>query len=394
MRSQSNRFYKLILPVFLFLIFVSVALGETVSTPVLVTSNGSTLGIPRWKGYMSDLDPNNFWISYASTGSSSGSMNYTTDAGTTWSTDIIQIDFNGWMDEHLSLFGRNGELYFTWPGVHFRKFNSPATNNDDRGDLVTLTGTSDSHRSNIMVQNTGRVWVFTRIAGTASENVKYSYSDNNGGSWNSGVAYATNSGSVRIGSMPYVNGNPALVVLYLDDTRGYEYYLWNGSAFEAKSDHSIYAVNMGQVRVFTHNVVNDTIMHLIFGYANDLHHCWKNFNNGTGSWNHEIIDNSLYTLHNDWHPISTVKGNDLYLFYVKKTSSDDASATIYYKKWSQLSESWTAPIVVSTTTSDQTNTKPNTCFHVPDEANYIPVFWQCGTDPYPIYFSNLFLYYF
>ena len=45
--------------------------------------------------------------------------------------------------------------------------------------------------------------------------------------------------------MPYVNGNPALVVLHLVDPRGYEYYLWNGSSFEARPDHSIYAINPG-----------------------------------------------------------------------------------------------------------------------------------------------------
>jgi hypothetical protein len=375
-----------------FLILMPSIMADALTTPIKVATSeasGATLGIPRWKGYMSELDPNNFWLSYASGSSSAGSMNYTTDAGATWSTDVLQIDFNGWLDFHLSLFGRNGELYFTWPGAHFRKFSSPATSNDDRGSLVTLSGTSDAHRSSIMVQNTGRVWAFSRLADNAAENVKYFYSDNNGTSWSSGVAYATNSGSVRIGSMPYVSGNPALVVLYLDDTRGFEYYLWNGSAFEVKSDHSIYAANMGQVRVFTHNVIKDTIMHLVFGYGNNLHHCWKNFNNGAGSWSHEIIDNSSNTSNNDWYPISTVKGNDLYVFYCKKSSSDYATSMIYYKKWSQLTQSWTAPILVSTAAANLTNSNPNTCFHVPDNANYIPVFWHCGSGPYDIYFSKI-----
>ncbi|SYZ73061.1 hypothetical protein TRIP_C21176 [Candidatus Zixiibacteriota bacterium] len=376
----------------IFVVFIMPGTADQLTAPVKVASSGadgSTLGIPRWKGYMSELDPNQFWLSYASAASSAGSMNYTTDGGNTWSTDIIQIDFNGWLDMHLSLFGRNGNLYFTWPGVHFRKFSAPAHSNDDRGALVTLSGTTDAHRSNIMVQNTGRIWVFTRDAGTASENVKYQYSDNEGSTWTTGMAYSTNAANVRIGSMPYVGGNPALVVEYLDDSRGFEYYLWNGSSFQARSDHSIYPVNMGQTRVFTHNVINDTTMHLVFGDANELHHCWKNFNNGSGSWNHEIIDNSPYTADNEWFVTSTVKGSDLYIFYSKKTSSDAASSMIYYKKWSQTNQTWTAPVLVSTAAGNISNRDPNTCFHVPNNANYIPVFWNSGDGG--IYFAKIIL---
>ncbi len=379
--------------IFILIVFLSLpVVADQLTTPIKVATSGadgSTLGIPRWKGYMSELDPNQFWLSYASAASSAGSMNYTTDAGSTWSTGIIQIDFNGWLDMHLSLFGRNGELYFTWPGVHFRKFNAPAHSNDDRGALVTLGGTADANRSNIMVQSTGRIWVFTRDAGTASENVKYQYSDNEGSSWTTGTAYATGALNVRIGSMPYVGGNPALVVEYLDDNRGFEYYLWNGSSFQARSDHAIYPVNMGQTRVFTHNVINDTTMHLVFGDANSLHHCWKNFNNGSGTWNHEIIDNSSYTADNEWFVTSTVKGSDLYIFYSKKSTSDASSSMIYYKKWSQTTQTWTAPVLVSTAAGNTSNRDPNTCFHVPNNATYIPVFWNSGDGG--IYFAKIIL---
>ena len=368
------------------------AAADQLTQPKLVTTSdadGSTLGIPRWKGYMSELDPNDFWLSYASAGTTDGSMNYTTDAGESWSSNAMQIDVNGWLDFHLSLFGRNGELYFTLPGCSFRKFNAPAQSNADRGPLVALAGTGTSHRSNIMVQNTGRIWIFTRASANAAENVKYQYSDNQGSSWTTGVAYATGAPDVRIGSMPYVGGNPALVVEHLNDNRGFEYYLWNGTSFVAKSDHSMYAANMQSTRVFTHNVINDTTMHLIFGNDNSLHHIWKNYNNAGGAWNHEIIDNSATTTDNDWYPISTVKGNDLYLFYCRKSTTDAASSMIYYKKWSQVSQSWTAPVLVSTLPENTGNRDPNTCFHVPSNANYIPVFWWCAGTPKKIYFAKI-----
>jgi len=377
---------------FLFILTTVNTFGEEVTSPVYVATSsvvGATLGIPRWKGYMSELNTNNFWISY-SNGSSNCNMKYTTDAGQTWSSHDIHID--GYLDFHLSAFGEGGNLYFTFPagsGVKFRKFNSPAHSDADADPLVHIAGTTVWNRSNIMVQNTGRIWIFTRRGGDVNENVRYHYSDNNGADWTSGIAVATGIGDVRIGSMPYIDGNPALIVFHVGDNRGYEYYLWNGSSFEAKSDHSIYGINMGSNRVFTHNVINDTTMHLIFGYNNDLHHFWKHYNNGNGGWNHQIIDNSSNTFGNDWYNISTVKGDNLYLFYSKKSSGDDASSRIFYKRWSQLSESWTDPVMVSTGAGQSACRDPNTCFHVPDNANYIPVFWGCGTSSADIYFAKI-----
>jgi len=378
-------------------LYVSV-LGETVSTPVLVatsSSSGPTLGIPRWKGYVSELNPQNMWLSFAGGGSSSSNLVYSTDAGRTWSTGIIQIDNNGWLDMHLSAFGRGEALYFTFPGssgqgICFRKFNPPAQSGADRAALVTLAGTTSGHRSNVMVQNNGRIWIFTRSGNSPSENVRYQYSDN-GTTWAAGVAVATGASDVRIGSMPYVNGNPALVVLHISDNRGYEYYLWNGSAFAAMPDHSIYAQNMGGIRSFTHNVVHDTTMHLIFGLGNTMHHLWKNYNNGNGSWNYQTIESSANTAGLEWFPISTVRGDDLYLFYCKKSGASATTSAIYYMKWSQAARVWSTPTLISTLPANVSNSDPNTCFQVPTTANYVPVYWRSGSSPYDIYFAKILL---
>jgi hypothetical protein len=341
---------------------------------------------------MLETNPNRFWASYSNGSRSLSNVTYTTDGGSTWSTNAIQIEQLGYLDMHCSVAGRDGNMYATWPGrngITFRRFSDPIFSNADAGTSVIMAGTSYNHRSNIMVQNTGRIWLFTRLTGTASQNVRYNYSDNEGVSWSQGTAYVTNSSEVRIGSMPYAGGNPALIVLYLNSPRGFEYYLWNGTAFEAKADHSIYGVNMGYARAFSHNVIRDTTFHLVFGVGASLHHVWKNFNNGAGTWNHQIIDTSPTTLNNDWYPTTTVRGDDLYLFYCRKTTTSESSSDIYYKKWSQQSQTWTAPQLVSTDAASVSNVQPNTCFQVPVNSPYVPVYWQSGTRPFNILFAKV-----
>ena len=373
-----------------------VARADSLTVPVRIGTStafsGPTLGIPRWKGYMQETNPNRFWACYGNGSRSLSNISFTTDGGTTWSTTAIQIDPIGYLDMHASIAGRNGNLYVTWPassGIKFRKFADPIVSNADGGSVVTMAGSSYRHRSNIMVQNTGRIWLFTRLTGSSSQNVLYNYSDNEGVSWSHGTAFATNASEVRIGSMPYAGGNPALVVLYLNSPRGFEYYLWNGTSFEARADHSIYPVNMGYTRAFAHNVIRDTTFHLIFGDGSSLHHVWKHFNNGAGTWNHEIIDNSATTLNSSWYPTTTVKGDDLYLFYCKRTTTSESSSEIYYKKWSQQSQSWTEPELVSTDAASVSNVQPNTCFQIPAYSPYVPVFWQSGASPYNILFAKV-----
>jgi hypothetical protein len=369
--------------------------ADEVSPPVsIATSNvdGATLAIPRWKGYMSESNPNNFWLTYAQSGSDDGNISYTSDGGETWNSNVFQVSDNGGLDMHASLFGMNGSLYYTWPasGIHFRKINPPANDNSDREPVRTIPGGTSGHRSNVMVEESGRVWVFTRQTGDPGENVLYHYSDDDGANWTNGVAFSTGVQGVRIGSMPYIGGAPALVVFYMYEPQGYEYYLWNGSSFEARPDHSIYAVDMGEARVFTHNVVDDTTMHLIFGYGNNLYHIWKNYAGGQGNWNNQVIDTSPNTRDNDWFTASVVRGDALFLFYTKKSSSDFATSRVYYKRWDQPSQSWSQPILVSAQIGY--NRDPNTCFQVPASAGYIPVFWNAGTGGQrTVYFAKIIL---
>ena len=353
--------------------------------PVLIATSGSeapVLGIPRWKAYMQETAPANCWISLANDGGNSNNLLYSTNSGTSWSTNTINID--GYLDYHLSLFGQNGDLNFTFPradGINFRRFNAPAHSENDAGPLVALPGTSSLHRSNIMLEPDGRIWIFTRRADAPAENVKYFTSTNGGTSWTSGTAWSTGANDVRIGSMPFVGGRPALIVEHLQDTRGFEYYLWNGTAFIAPSDHSIYAANM-EILASLHPQRDQRYptMHLIFGSGNNLIHVWKNYNGGNGTWNVGTVESSNFTADNEWSLFRPSTGATCDRYLQPQNGTDNASSSmIYYRKWSRAPIGAGAPPHRFPRRQYTYNRDANTCFHVPSSADYIPVFWSCGS---------------
>jgi hypothetical protein len=371
------------------------AAGVTVGVPTVVTqtsSDSATLGIPRWKGYMDPAQPSRFWISYANATTVASNIAFTADSGATWLDTGLNPGANGYLNYHLALFGDAGDLYFTFPtndGIGVRRFQAPALSIDDAGPLITIPNTASSHRSSVMVDGNGRLWVFTRDGDNASANVRYAWSDDHGGSWTFGVAVATGAPNVRIGSMPFPDGRACLIVLHLNDPRGYEYYLWNGSAFAALPDHSIWAEDVGYDRAFTHNAVGDNL-HLIFGRGTELRHVWKKHDGGAGVWQDSVLLTSTTTDGIDMLPTSTVRGDNLYLFYCLKTDATVASSRICARVWSQSAATWGPEIVVSTASTTD-NLHPNTCRQVPLASPYVPVFWIAGADGSRIVFNKLLL---
>lgn len=358
--------------------------------------DGATMSIPRWKAYVLPSDPDRIWLMLANWGADGDQLVYTTNAGTSWQTPDIYMDDNYALDYHSSLAGKaNGDVLAVFPegnSIVFRRVAYPAQSNSDRDPLRTVRSFSAPAAANIMVQpDNQRIWVFTRLGDSPSENVRYHYSDNDGASWTSGTADPTGWSQVRIGSMPYVGGRPALVVQYLSSSLGFRYYLWNGSAFEARPDAQIYVGNLGTQRVFCHNVIEGNYFHLIFGLDNTLHHYWKAYNNGSGSWNHEVIDQSSYTSGNEWEDACAVRGNELFVFYCKKSSSSISTSNVYYCKWTQATESWSSPVLVSNNPSNTTNHFPNTSMSVPTSADYVPVFWysHLGNNNEQVYFNKI-----
>jgi hypothetical protein len=187
--------------------------------------------------------------------------------------------------------------------------------------------------------------------------------------------------------MPDSDGQPLLFVLYLQSDRGYEYYKWNGSEFEALPDHSIWPEDQGWERRFTHNIVGEAI-HLVFRDGDRLRHVWKDRTGGEEPWQTGLVPTVASS---EIDPVSTVRGDRLYLFYSYCTDdADPATAEIRAIVWDQQSETWGEEIEVST--GDRThNILPNTCFHVPLAADYVPVFWTSGADGGDIVFSKLLL---
>lgn len=359
----------------------------TVGTPVFVvnTNVGSTtMGIPRWKGFMMPGDTNRFWVTMADWGSTPNHLAYSTDAGLSWVAAGITLPDDQSLDQHVSLAGDEaGNIYTVFPysqDIQLRKVNFPAQSQTDKDPVRLVSagaGSAAGPRANVMIQPSNqRLWVFTRESYIPSQNVRYHYSDNDGVSWTRGVADPTFADQVRIGSMPYVNGQPALVVLYLGSSLGFKYYMWNGTAFEARPDAQIFAGNVGFDRAFTHNVVAGDVFHLIFENGDNLHHCWKSYNGGTGAWNQAIIDTTPYeTGTTGWEVASVARGNELVLFYRKLTSADTSSGEIYCRVWSQDQQAWSGSQLVSAGIGGS-NHWPNTAMSVPQNCSTIPVVWS------------------
>ncbi len=371
----------------------TIADALTVSVPQVIgtsTSQIPTLGIPRWKGYVQPDMPNRVWATFANSKTVSNNVVVSLDGGLTWSTEIINPGVNGYMNYHMSVAGRGADLFMTFPasdGIQVRHLAAPATSAADLASLVTLPGTTPYHRSSVMVDGTGRVWVFTRRGATPSENVRYYYSDDEGVTWTSGMAVDTGTPDVRVGSMAYIDGRACLVVLYLNSTRGYEYYLWDGASFVAQPDHVIRAGNVGYSRAFTHNVTGGTTFHLVCAYGGELQHYWKDFAGGTGVWNHQVIESQPAMDDLEWAPSLAVRGQEAYLFY-SRWDGTAAAAQIYVRRWNPAASAWEAAVPVSTGGLTY-NTNPNTAAMVPVSSPDIPVFWTSGATGGTIMFARV-----
>ncbi|RKZ14176.1 hypothetical protein DRQ50_09420, partial [bacterium] len=353
------------------------------------SAQNPTLGIPRWKGWIDPANPDRMWASFAGNSSSANNVVYSADGGLNWSTHTINPNNSGYLNYHVSLFGKGSDLYFTFPGsgIDVRRFTAPATSNDDRLPLVTMSGTSSRHRSSVMVDGDGRVWVFSRLSNSPSDNVHYHYSDDDGQTWTAGTVVATGSPNVRIGSMPYVDGRACVVILHLNSSRGYEYYLWNGSSFEARADHTIRGGDVGYQRAFAHNVVNGSTFHLVYAANDELRHVWKDDQNGSGTWNEQVIETHDTMDAMLWSPSLTTRGSELFLFYSRWDSSE-ASAQIYVRRLVDGSSAWEDPVQVSVDGLTY-NVHPNTAFSVPVTSDYIPVFWTTGSGHDRIRFARI-----
>jgi hypothetical protein len=87
--------------------------------------------------------------------------------------------------------------------------------------------------------------------------------------------------------------------------------------------------------------------------------------------------------------VSSVRGDELYLFYSLRTNDgNESSGRIRAIVWNQNSRTWGQEVDVSDASSAY-NAQPNTCFHVPISADYIPVFWTASADGSDIMFSKL-----
>ncbi len=342
-------------------------------------TDGCTLTIPRQKVFMSLTDPNTVWAMFEK---SSGNFMKTTDGGATWSTPIT---VRSWLDYHASLSGDGaGNIYVTDPGsgnVYFRKINSPAVATGDMATSITLssafTPAGVATRSNVLAQDENNIWVFYRTSINTTGNVRYFHSTDGGATFpNEGWVSNTGYENVRIGSL-LINGLPAVVIWYSDDSSnvgwGYKYFIWDGAQFVANADSSIVWGSKVYRREYAMSFVNNEF-HVIYpDNSNHLIHSWKEYNNGTGSWNQSTIVSLPYNP-SDWHPSLTRHGDTLYLFYIKQESTTADNNNVYYRKWDTTAHVWTDPVAV--TTDGLANKFPTGPAVANPTADYIPIIWS------------------
>lgn len=346
-------------------------------------SESCTLTIPRYKMFMSLTDPNTIWVMFEK---SSGNFMKTTDGGTTWSTPIT---LRSWIDYHASLSGDGaGNIYMTDPGsgnVYFRKVNYPAVATGDMNTAITLTSAylpaGVATRSNVLAQDENNIWVFARTSTNTTGNVRYFHSTDGGVTFpDEGWVSDTGYENVRIGSL-LINSQPAVVIWYSDDSSnvawGYKYFIWNGSQFVANADSTIVWGSKIYRREYAMNFVNGEF-HVVYEDINGhLIHSWKQYNNGTGSWNQSNVETLAYNPQ-DWHPSLTRAGTKMYMFYIKQESSTAGNNNVYYRIWDTATDTWSDATAL--TSDGLYNRFPSGPAVVNPTADYVPVMWTAPTN--------------
>lgn len=341
------------------------------------TLEGATMAMPRYKIFMSQNNPSRVWFVYASRNGN----NYfrTSNGGDTWDASL---NLKNYLDFHASLDGdANDNLYFTQPGsgsAYFRKIHAPGNQTSDFGPAVSLTssyiGSLDT-RTNILVQDTNNIWLFYRTSLDTLGNIRYFHSTDGGitfpfEGWVANVHHH----DVRIGSL-LINGMPAVIMKYNSahpNKPDYQYFIWNGTAFVANNDAVIVTgQNINQQREFSMSYV-DGDLHFVWAQDRALRHAWKTYNNGQGTWHNDTIHYLPYRPE-EWQPVLTKRGNELFVLYVKQETTTIGIQNIYYRKWLKNSNSWSLPTALTTGTHN--NRHPNTPMVLNPSANYIPVIW-------------------
>ncbi len=378
-----------------FLIFVSSISSSAPVKLATTTDYQATMAIPRWKVFMSESNPQNVWAAFAnscgSTNPNCTNLVATNDSGLTWTA--LQPDnmtISDFLDGHFSLSGNdNGDIFFTFPkyvsenyNVMFRKFSSPAVVNTSISAETAIHRTTNNNpnpRSSILAIS-NNTWIFSR-SGNETDNVRYNASSDAGLTWtSSGNVTVTNETNIRIGSVPYVNNSPSVVIWY--NQKGFKYFLWNSttSNFTENADSIIYWPNNTD-RYFSINTIyynNEYYFHFVNevtnGSGTKIMHRWKPYLGGAGTWNETTIDthSNMSTL-GDWRPLLTKRGSELYVFYSKRDNNSDnrSQLNIYYKQWNQSTETWSNSTQV--TTDSFMNRDQNVPMSINLSSPYIPL---------------------
>jgi hypothetical protein len=338
-----------------------------------------TLSIPRHKIVMSTNDSSKFWFIFYEV---TNNMYYSNNSGRTlYNLGTLQTN----LDYHTSLdIDENNNLYSTLnisSGKAFlRKITSPATSSADFNGVVQFSSVEMDGNDVIPLvqsQNSSHIFVFTRTSYSASGNVQYFLSTDGGltfgtSGWVNNTGYA----NVRMGST-LINNQPAVLIWKDLTTRiGFDYYIWNGTAFNYNPDYRVnWSVCATQQRAFDFAYANG-YMHVAYTCNDTLVHQYKLYDSGaTTTWNTKIVedlDNGAVNTTNLFMPHFAVRGTELYMFYINGSSFPRNG---YYRKWN--GNSWDSAINI--TTQGGNYDFPNVPKIINPNADYIPLILENAT---------------
>ena len=381
---------------FLILLIASSAWGAKVNQPIVahtsVTIDEAVLSIPRWHAGMS-ADGKNIILAPGNASGDDYLFVYSTDYGASFDTVYSDngIDGGEGTSGHCHFYFHNDTLYVGGvddSGYPFTRYIAyPWTSASDMSAFVDIDSeypTTPVQTRTTVVANDDSSWVITRNT-TDDDALRIYVSDDHFVSDTTYQVVDLNSGDSRIGAfLDYDNEIP--IILVLEESQYFKYLKWNGSVFANPVDSLISDDTADNTRAMTGNFCDGRV-HLIRSGGNgsnqQLIHWVQDATDSSGWETPDTISTStVFADGNGYFPVSSVKGDSLFLFYACA-----ADAEIYcYKMWTP--SGWTADSVVitDTTTVDQyLNTVP----YVPAGVNYIPFYWV--TDENVFWYNSIML---
>jgi hypothetical protein len=277
---------------FIFLLLaVSVCAGDFTFTGELTfktnTNTSPSISVPRWKGYISTLNTDVWYILLYD------SLYRSSDAGVTWPGNLLLNPRS--YNEHGSIDGAGDSVAISTEGRLWI-----VNNMTQRTGVIIPNQSVDYSFSNVVIDTAGtdRIFSLSRRSDSYTENIRADYTSDGGATWTrttplNGPAYC------RMGGFPWIGGHP--VAIEFSNGYGANYARWNSSAWVTSADSQIapgsyWDASLNNRAVTFNGYISGSDTLIFFCWpglsANNFRCRWKRFQGGTGAWNDVTLSTS------------------------------------------------------------------------------------------------------